>query len=348
MHICRGLFISALIVSLACEAERLPDAQSLEADPIDRNASAEDLYFEFVRLRSLDLVTSERMDVLNVTLDRLEADPDAADRARVTREAIASILRRTLGELKKTDPELADAMEAREYARRLNRQGFAISQDLSEVTLVVAGCLGVPTSKGELALVVLLPAGGYLVGKIARIAFKRAVFLLRRARSLEDALIASERVGLELKVARDSPELAGIMSDRSVDGRLLARLKAGFERQGAGGLGKLRPIGPGTLESGGGLVYGPDAVFGNRVRHVLAHTAPDVSKRVHSVFSVERNRVLELVDEAWRMRGAPLPDDPGAFIVPMGRTVGTAGETAVKIIVERGTNWIVTAYPVVP
>lgn len=344
----RDLLLFALIASLACEAERVPDTRSPEADPIDRNASAEDLYFEFVRLRSLDLVTSERMDALDVTLDRIEADPDAADRARVTREAIASMLRRTLGELKKTDPELADAMEAREYARRLNRQGIVISQDLSEVTLVVAGCLGVPTSKGELALVVLLPAGGYLIGKIAHVAFKRAVFLLRRVRSLEDAVIASERVGLELKVARDSPQLASIIGGHSIDEKLLARTKEVLARRGAEGLGKLRPIGPGTLESGGGLVYGPDTVFGNRVRHLLAHTVPDVSKPVHSVFNVGRNKVLELVDEAWKMRGAPIPGDPGAFVVPMGRTVGTAGETAVKIVVQPGTNQIVTAYPVVP
>lgn len=48
------------------------------------------------------------------------------------------------------------------------------------------------------------------------------------------------------------------------------------------------------------------------------------------------------------MLGAPLPNDPGAYIVPMGRTVGTAGESAVKIIVRPGTNQIITAYPVVP
>src|SRR6185436_10632483 len=97
MCVHRDLFLFALIAPLACDAERVPDARSPEADPIDRNASAEDLYLDFVRLRSLDLVTSERMDALNVMLDRIEADPDAADRARVTREAIASILRRTLG-----------------------------------------------------------------------------------------------------------------------------------------------------------------------------------------------------------------------------------------------------------
>jgi len=58
--------------------------------------------------------------------------------------------------------------------------------------------------------------------------------------------------------------------------------------------------------------------------------------------------VLELVDQAWKRRAAAVPGDPGAFVVPMGRTVGTAGETALRIIVRPGTNQIVTAYPVVP
>ena len=89
-------------------------------------------------------------------------------------------------------------------------------------------------------------------------------------------------------------------------------------------------------------------MHGNRVRHVLAHAAADPTKPVHSVFNVGRNKVLGLVDEAWSARGSALPKDPGAFVVPMGRVVGTQGESAVKIIVRPGTSEIITAYPVVP
>jgi len=106
------------------------------------------------------------------------------------------------------------------------------------------------------------------------VAIKRAVFLLRRARTMEDVVMASERVGLKFSVARTSRELTSLIKERPVD--------------------------------------------------------------------------QALVDEGWKLRGAPLPGDPGAFVVPMGRTVGTAGETALKIIVRPGTNQIVTAYPVVP
>ncbi|WP_370867907.1 immunity protein Tsi6 family protein [Phenylobacterium sp.] len=45
-------------------------------------------------------------------------------------------------------------------------------------------------------------------------------------------------------------------------------------------------------------------------------------------------------------RGQPLPKDPGAYVVPMGRAVGQGGETSIKIIVRPGTTEVITAYPV--
>ena len=45
-------------------------------------------------------------------------------------------------------------------------------------------------------------------------------------------------------------------------------------------------------------------------------------------------------------RGNPLPNDPGAFVIPMNRVVGTGGETSIKIITRPGTNEIITAYPI--
>jgi len=41
-----------------------------------------------------------------------------------------------------------------------------------------------------------------------------------------------------------------------------------------------------------------------------------------------------------------LLNDPGAYVVPMERIIGTAGEQKLKIIVRPGTNQIITAYPV--
>ena len=39
------------------------------------------------------------------------------------------------------------------------------------------------------------------------------------------------------------------------------------------------------------------------------------------------------------------PDSSGAYIIPMLRVVGAAGETNIKIIVRPGTNEVITAYP---
>jgi len=94
-----------------------------------------------------------------------------------------------------------------------------------------------------------------------------------------------------------------------------------------------------------GLLYGQGSVHINRVDHVLAHGAPDPTKSQHSVFSADSAGILRLVDQAWMSRGANVPGDPGAYIVQMGQTVGTAGETRIKIIVKPGTTEIITAYP---
>ncbi|MGL4234944.1 RHS repeat-associated core domain-containing protein [Tabrizicola sp.] len=94
-----------------------------------------------------------------------------------------------------------------------------------------------------------------------------------------------------------------------------------------------------------GLKYGPDPKFGNRVDHVLAHTAPDASKPKHSVFNVGGDDALGLVDEAWSKRGASVAGDPKTFVVDMGQVVGTNGETSIKIVADPQSGYITTAFP---
>ncbi|MFN3809115.1 MAG: filamentous hemagglutinin N-terminal domain-containing protein [Roseateles asaccharophilus] len=101
-----------------------------------------------------------------------------------------------------------------------------------------------------------------------------------------------------------------------------------------------------TWTTPAGVDYGPGSVHGNRVQHVLDHAVPNPNKTTHTVFNVDRKEILGLVDEAWLAKGNPLPNDPGAYVVPMGRVIGTAGETNIKIIVRPGTSKIITAYPV--
>lgn len=77
--------------------------------------------------------------------------------------------------------------------------------------------------------------------------------------------------------------------------------------------------------SPGGLQYGADPKFGNRVDHVLDHTAPNPKKPVHSVFNAQGDDALDLVDQAWARRGAPDPNDAAAFVVDMNRPLFAGG-----------------------
>jgi RHS repeat-associated protein len=104
-----------------------------------------------------------------------------------------------------------------------------------------------------------------------------------------------------------------------------------------------------TWTSVAGLVYGQGSIHGNRVLHVLAHTVPDPSKAAHSVFSVARNELIALIDEAWLARvglGTLQSNGNRFWVVNMGRQVGTAGETSIKIVVKDGTTDVITAYPI--
>ena len=110
--------------------------------------------------------------------------------------------------------------------------------------------------------------------------------------------------------------------------------------------GTLTKIGEDAWQSSGGLKYvGLDKNGLNRVEHVLRHTVPEGAG--HSVFSAPRNKILGLLDEAYASAGrVPVVGDPAAFITPMGRTVGTAGENAVRLIMRPGTSEIISAYPI--
>lgn len=80
--------------------------------------------------------------------------------------------------------------------------------------------------------------------------------------------------------------------------------------------------------------------------HVLEHAEPNPAKTTHSVFSMDRKEILGAVDEAWLKKGSHVVGDPGAYVVSMGRAIGTSGETSIKIIVRPGTSQVITAYPV--
>ena len=102
-----------------------------------------------------------------------------------------------------------------------------------------------------------------------------------------------------------------------------------------------------------GIIYGKDwsGKFDSRVAHIMAHTREDASKPKHSVFiKHERDAILLLLDEAWKKRGPPTSTATGrgrdVYDVPMARVVGKQGEQRIRLIMEKDSAMIVTAYPV--
>ncbi|MHC1748087.1 MAG: RHS repeat-associated core domain-containing protein [Cellulosilyticaceae bacterium] len=124
----------------------------------------------------------------------------------------------------------------------------------------------------------------------------------------------------------------------------------GGDTKRAAEAGKLKSVGNGAWESTEGLIYGQGSKQGNRVLHVLEHAAPDLTKPLHSVFNVSKDKVLGVVDEAWSMRSGVTPtlqkNENQVFNIPLGRVVGTNGETTIRIVVKDGTSEVVTAFPV--
>jgi hypothetical protein len=133
-----------------------------------------------------------------------------------------------------------------------------------------------------------------------------------------------------------------------------ATAEAAAERAAGETSGAVEDLGKLTYDSStkswrspGGLVYGQGSKQGNRVLHVFEHLKVDPSKPVHSVFTVARNKLLALLDEAWAKRGAGVLQSNGnrLFDINMGRVIGTNGETHIWMIVRDGTSEIITAYP---
>lgn len=109
----------------------------------------------------------------------------------------------------------------------------------------------------------------------------------------------------------------------------------------------LKAIGNNLWQSPGGIVYGYDRKFGNTLNHILAHMTPNTIKKNHTVFNISKNNLVQLIDEAWAIKGCPLTSDPRAYIVNMKKIIGTKGETAIRIVLkEPGTCEILTAYPI--
>lgn len=88
-----------------------------------------------------------------------------------------------------------------------------------------------------------------------------------------------------------------------------------------------------------------------RVAHVKLHEKDDPSKYLHGIFTGD---AVSTINEAWKRRGSPTTiGDTDIYIIPyanVGTEGGYAGSGAqlhhVKIVTQKGTNNIITGFPV--
>ena len=132
---------------------------------------------------------------------------------------------------------------------------------------------------------------------------------------------------------------------RKIAEKVRSALSRKLLKKAAGGIPSLTHTGQGSWRSGEGLIYRrATKKHENNLRHVLRNTRPDASRPNHTVFSSKPREVPSLIDRAWKTRGDAV--SPGVFEVDMKRTVGTAGERRIRIVVEPNSQNIVTAYPI--
>jgi hypothetical protein len=127
--------------------------------------------------------------------------------------------------------------------------------------------------------------------------------------------------------------------------------------------GRLKYLGNDTWESPLGLQYGPDFQYGNRVQHVLRHSANQPLREFeHGVFDGSRREVIGLIDEAWAIakQGGPNVQShtvgvKTVYTVDMGRRVGWVGGQGgaalghpvannIQLVIRNG-NQVITGFP---
>lgn len=128
--------------------------------------------------------------------------------------------------------------------------------------------------------------------------------------------------------------------------------------------GRLTEVRPDVFESPAGLVYGPGSREGHRIDHVMRHAADDPERPVHGVFDGDREIILTLLDEAYRIaqkRGPPVDveqdDRRTVYTIDMERRVGFVGgesgrrdghpdATHIRLVLEDRN--VITAFPLRP
>lgn len=230
-----ALLLMAALVGCGSTNESVhPDANSGVYD-VEADESAEDLYFELMRLHSAGLLPPGRMESLLRALDEVDSrhEEGSAEHHEQQRVVLVSFLRRALRELRHgEDAAVAEAWyEGRAYARKLNHAGVHEAERHAENTLLLSGMMGVPTSKEDLVLMVGIPVGGYVVVKVGGMALQRAAFLMRKFRSVDDVVEHAKALNLHMSYAADEAELRQVAGDVAADAVLRTEAHVGTHRE---------------------------------------------------------------------------------------------------------------------
>ncbi|MFY0583851.1 hypothetical protein ACN28S_64670 [Cystobacter fuscus] len=201
--------LTLLLAGCAASDETLhvEEASSKSFD-VDSDGSAEELYFEVLRLHSAGLLSPKRLEELQSHLaivdDVYSRD---ADYGVVLRDTILSHLRMAGTEVRREEALALSGWEGRAYARRLNRAGVKSAGQYADGMVLVAGMLGVPTSAQEGLLMVAIPTGGYLLVKAGGMALKRMAFILRNCRNADDVVRSARGLGFKVEKVADASSL---------------------------------------------------------------------------------------------------------------------------------------------
>ena len=222
------------VVACGSTNESLPRQEPAKLWDIDARASAEELYFEVVRLHSAGVFPPDRMDALQRALDEVDGryQDKGAEYREQQRVVLASCLQRVLSDSSRgEDAALIEALyEGRAYAQKLHRTGVHKAQQHAENALLIAGMMGVPTSKEDLVLMVGIPMGGYVVVKVGGMAIQRAAFLMRKFRSVDDVVEHAKAGGFQVRYAANDAELRRVAGETAAEAAHHAETHVGAPR----------------------------------------------------------------------------------------------------------------------
>lgn len=236
-----ALLLMTVLVGCGVTNESVHRDDTAGVYDVEADASAEELYFELVRLHSTGLLPPGSMESLLRALDEVDSrhEEGSAEHHEQQRVVLVSFLRRALRELRHgEDAAVAEAWhEGRAYARKLHHAGVREAEHHAENTLLIAGMMGVPTGKEDLVLMVGIPVGGYVVVKVGGMALQRAAFLMRKLRSVDDVVERANELNLHMRYAANEAELRQVAGDVAADAVLRTKTHVGAPRESRG-LGK--------------------------------------------------------------------------------------------------------------